>query len=234
MKKIFVFLLPVILNASTLQINKLQTDLYSKSTPNTLKKVELSLEFEGENVAQNKNKIIDSIHTIISAFFYEDLFTELGKNNFKKTLEKFIEKKYKLKIDDMYILSLNSVEKFDIEELKNFLQSVETQEENASAVPENTAKNLEIPKVQVPNIQDIQVPQIPKLFTDDEKQENDNISIENLNVPKFTPDIEEKMKKALLENEFENNASRHLQNQNLKKTEQNSSTNFQTENNASL
>ncbi|WP_323053599.1 MULTISPECIES: hypothetical protein [unclassified Campylobacter] len=190
MKKIFVFLFPMILNANSLEISKLRTDLYSKSTTHTLKKVELSLEFEGDSLVPNEKKIIDSVYTVISGFFYEDLFTERGKNNFKNTLEKFIEKKYKLQIDNIYILSLSGVEKFDIEELKRFLQSTDVKEKNTSAIIENTINNLEIPKVQIP--------QVDMLFTG-EKQENDDLNIENLNVPKMTFDIEEKTKGALTE-----------------------------------
>ncbi|ECQ5758511.1 hypothetical protein FZV76_09495, partial [Campylobacter jejuni] len=73
------------LNAQNLEIDKIRTDLYSKSGANVLKKVEISLEFDGNNLKENENKLIDAVNTVISGFFYEDIFTEIGKNNFKKT-----------------------------------------------------------------------------------------------------------------------------------------------------
>lgn len=98
MKKIFLSVFLVLsLNAQNLEIDKIRTDLYSKSGTNVLKKVEISLEFDGNNLKENENKLIDAVNTVISGFFYEDIFTEIGKNNFKKTLEKFLDKKYKIK-----------------------------------------------------------------------------------------------------------------------------------------
>ncbi|MDO4674523.1 hypothetical protein [Campylobacter sp.] len=126
MKRMILMLLPFFLSAQNLELEGLRTELYSKSGGNVLKKIELGLEFEGKNVKDNEKKIIDAVHTVLSGFFYEDIFTELGKNNFKKTLEKFLDKKYKIKIDSIYILSLSGVEKFDLEELKRFLQGIET------------------------------------------------------------------------------------------------------------
>ncbi len=99
MKKIFLSVFLVLsLNAQNLEIDKIRTDLYSKSGSNVLKKVEISLEFDGNNLKENENKLIDAVNTVISGFFYEDIFTEIGKNNFKKTLEKFLDKKYKIKL----------------------------------------------------------------------------------------------------------------------------------------
>ncbi|ELJ2139371.1 hypothetical protein VAG88_000911, partial [Campylobacter coli] len=104
MKKIFLLaFLSLSLNAQSLELDKIRTDLYSKSGANVLKKIEISLEFEGEKLKENENKLTDAVNTVISGFFYEDIFTELGKNNFKKTLEKFIDKKYKIKINEIYI-----------------------------------------------------------------------------------------------------------------------------------
>lgn len=51
MKKIFLSVFLVLsLNAQNLEIDKIRTDLYSKSGANVLKKVEISLEFDGNNV----------------------------------------------------------------------------------------------------------------------------------------------------------------------------------------
>ncbi|CAM4045701.1 flagellar basal body-associated FliL family protein [Campylobacter armoricus] len=127
MKWIIVFSL-LVLNtyANSLSIENFRTDLYSKTGSNTLKKIEITLDFEGENLEQKK--IIDALNTIISSYFFEDLFTEVGKNNFKETLLKFSNKKYKTQIKNIYILKLNSVAKFDLDELKRFVKDLEIKE----------------------------------------------------------------------------------------------------------
>ncbi len=204
MKKIFLLaLLSLSLNAQSLELDKIRTDLYSKSGANVLKKVEISLEFEGEKLKENENKLTDAVNTVISGFFYEDIFTELGKNNFKKTLEKFIDKKYKIKINDIYILSLSGVEKFDLEEFKRFLESTEAKEKNVGSEVKKALDNLEIPQAPaVPNISNIKAPQIDQLFKDDNTQnqeDNGEIDINTLDIPKIT-DIEEKIKRDLIAN----------------------------------
>ncbi|HEF2146911.1 TPA: hypothetical protein R8X55_000872 [Campylobacter coli] len=204
MKKIFLLaFLSLSLNAQSLELDKIRTDLYSKSGANVLKKVEISLEFEGEKLKENENKLTDAVNTVISGFFYEDIFTELGKNNFKKTLEKFIDKKYKIKINDIYILSLSGVEKFDLEEFKRFLESTEAKKKNVGSEVKKALDNLEIPQAPaVPNISNIKAPQIDQLFKDDNTQnqyDNGEIDINTLNIPKIT-DIEEKIKRDLIAN----------------------------------
>ncbi|HEG0607171.1 TPA: hypothetical protein SB587_000453 [Campylobacter coli] len=204
MKKIFLLaFLSLSLNAQSLELDKIRTDLYSKSGVNVLKKVEISLEFEGEKLKENENKLTDAVNTVISGFFYEDIFTELGKNNFKKTLEKFIDKKYKIKINDIYILSLSGVEKFDLEEFKRFLESTEAKKKNVGSEVKKALDNLEIPQAPaVPNISNIKAPQIDQLFKDDNTQnqeDNGEIDINTLDIPKIT-DIEEKIKRDLIAN----------------------------------
>lgn len=204
MKKIFLSVFLVLsLNAQNLEIDKIRTDLYSKSGANVLKKVEISLEFDGNNLKENENKLIDAVNTVISGFFYEDIFTEIGKNNFKKTLEKFLDKKYKIKLDDIYIISLSGVEKFDLEEFKRFLESTETKEKGMGSEVKKALENLEVPKTQVPSVPNLEAKQVEQLFKDpDEENKNDNgeINIDNLNTPKMTPDIEEKIKRDLIAN----------------------------------
>ncbi|HEC1756758.1 TPA: hypothetical protein R1709_001588 [Campylobacter lari] len=116
------------IHASSLSIENFRTDLYSKVGNNTLKKIEMNLDFEGENLDQKK--IIDALNTIVSSYFYEDLFTEVGKNNFKETLLKFTNKKYKTQIKNIYILKINSVAKFDLEEFKRFINDLEKKDDN--------------------------------------------------------------------------------------------------------
>ncbi|EAJ5681373.1 hypothetical protein BXA13_03455 [Campylobacter lari] len=127
--------------ANSLSIEDFRTDLYSKVGNNTLKKIEMTLDFEGENLDQKK--IIDALNTIVSSYFYEDLFTEVGKNNFKETLLKFSNKKYKTQIKNIYILKINSVAQFDIEELKRFVKDLEKKDEDLK----ETAKQEEIQNI---------------------------------------------------------------------------------------
>ncbi|EAH8200999.1 flagellar basal body-associated FliL family protein [Campylobacter lari] len=127
--------------ANSLSIEDFRTDLYSKAGNNTLKKIEMTLDFEGENLEQKK--IIDALNTIVSSYFYEDLFTEVGKNNFKETLLKFSNKKYKTQIKNIYILKVNSVAQFDIEELKRFVKDLEKKDEDSK----ETAKQEEIQNI---------------------------------------------------------------------------------------
>ncbi|EPB7444371.1 flagellar basal body-associated FliL family protein [Campylobacter lari] len=127
--------------ANSLSIEDFRTDLYSKAGNNTLKKIEMTLDFEGENLEQKK--IIDALNTIVSSYFYEDLFTEVGKNNFKETLLKFSNKKYKTQIKNIYILKVNSVAQFDTEELKRFVKDLEKKDEDSK----ETAKQEEIQNI---------------------------------------------------------------------------------------
>ncbi|EGK8089252.1 hypothetical protein L8X33_04945 [Campylobacter sp. CNRCH_2014_2849] len=140
MKWIIVLLLMFFnIHASSLSIENFRTDLYSKVGNNTLKKIEMNLDFEGENLDQKK--IIDALNTIVSSYFYEDLFTEVGKNNFKETLLKFSNKKYKTQIKNIYILKINSVAKFDLEEFKRFINDLEKKDDN-------TIKTIKQKKIQ--------------------------------------------------------------------------------------
>ncbi|HEF3568170.1 TPA: hypothetical protein R9135_001463, partial [Campylobacter upsaliensis] len=78
MKKFILLLISFLfLKAEVVELEKLRTELYSKSGANVLKKIEISLEFEGKNLKANEKKLIDSVNTVISGFFYEDIFTEL-------------------------------------------------------------------------------------------------------------------------------------------------------------
>lgn len=174
--------------AQSVKIENVRTELYSKSAANTLKKVEFSLEFEGANLFSNENKLLDSTNTVVASFFYEDLFTELGKMKFKDTLMKFINKKYQLGVKNVYILSLKGVEKFDIKEFKSFLEeSTEEKKEEIKRVVNEQNSSISVPKIpplpdvstilndttgannaniddiQIQNIQRLQIPQIPNL-----------------------------------------------------------------------
>ena len=138
----------------SLKIEKLRTELYSKTAANTLKKVEISLEFEGEGVLANQSKVLDATNTVISSFFYEDIFTELGKMRFKEALTKFAAKQYAVNVKNIYILSLKGIETFDIDELKSFLEDSET--------PANTRKR-QLKKAFEQNATSLNAPKVPKI-----------------------------------------------------------------------
>lgn len=131
-KWLLIGLFPLFVCAESLKIEHLRTEIYSKAAENTLKKIELSLEFEGENLRANENRLLDSTNTVIASFFYEDIFTELGKMRFKEALSKFASSHYGISVKNVFILSLKGIESFDLDELKSFLEDSET--------PANTRK----------------------------------------------------------------------------------------------
>lgn len=182
----------VLLFAQNVKIENLRTELYSKTTQGSLKKIELSLEFEGANLSAYQNKLLDSTNIIVASFFYEDLFTELGKMRFKNALSKFINKNYKLDVKNIYILSLKGIEKFDIKELKSFLKDSEQprkKEQNTSIqVPKipplpdintllnDTNENFNLDEINIQNIQKLQVPQLLNLPSQELRLKDKNLS----------------------------------------------------------
>ncbi|MBZ7985011.1 flagellar basal body-associated FliL family protein [Campylobacter sp. Cr9] len=118
MKKFVFTLVSVVAMAGSIEISNFETDLYSKS--NGLKKINLSIKVIGDNVANEKDFIQDSLNMVISSYYYEDLFTELGKENLKKTIIKYAGKKYSVNIDDILIMNLKS--KDSAEAIKEILK----------------------------------------------------------------------------------------------------------------
>lgn len=172
MLKKFFFMLCFFLafmQADSFKIADLSTDLYSKKAPNTLKKITLSLEFEGANTGANASKLYDAANTVVSSFFYEDLFTELGKLRFKETLTRYLNKKYALKISNIYILSMKSAPDIDIEQLKALLN--EKSPKSVKKENNNTNFNIQVPKV----------PEITALLNDEQPGANeDNLDYNTL------------------------------------------------------
>lgn len=186
---IFLFLSLFFIQAQSLKIEDLRTELYSKEGKNILKKIELSLEFEGENLEQNKLK--DATNTVISSFFYEDIFTELGKLRFKQSLSRYIKQKYKIDIKEVYIIKLKGVQKFDIEELKSFLKDYEFKDNKEDEKKDENLKideNLSIPKID-------EIEDVGKILAD----ENENLSVDEidpsiLEIPSLPENIELQLK----------------------------------------
>ena len=186
---IFLFLSLFFIQAQSFKIEDLRTELYSKEGKNILKKIELSLEFEGENLEQNKLK--DATNTVISSFFYEDIFTELGKLRFKQSLSRYIKQKYKIDIKEVYIIKLKGVQKFDIEELKSFLKDYEFKDNKEDEKKDENLKideNLSIPKID-------EIEDVGKILAD----ENENLSVYEidpsiLEIPSLPENIELQLK----------------------------------------
>ena len=175
-KWLLIGLLPLFVCAESLKIEHLRTELYSKAAENTLKKIELSLEFEGENLRTNENRLLDSTNTVIASFFYEDIFTELGKMRFKEALSKFASSHYGISVKNVFILSLKGIESFDLDELKSFLEDSETpantrkrqlkkafKESNSSAKATPAPKNAPLQNFSA--TQSVQIPPLPNVST---------------------------------------------------------------------
>ena len=189
---IFLFLSLFFIQAQSFKIEDLRTELYSKEGKNILKKIELSLEFEGEHLEQNKLK--DATNTVISSFFYEDIFTELGKLRFKQSLSRYIKQKYKIDIKEVYIIKLKGVQKFDIEELKSFLKDYEFKDDKDKKEDEKKDDNLKIDEnLSIPKIDEIE--DVGKILAD----ENENLSVDEidpsiLEIPSLPENIELQLK----------------------------------------
>ena len=121
MKKIFLgfFLLGILefhaLFGADFEIKNLEVDLYSK-TSSEMKKISLDLHIFTNEVAKS-SAIKDAINVIVSSFYAQDLMSSKGKEAFKEAIKKYSASKYKIKIDDVYILSLKEIDNIDIARL---------------------------------------------------------------------------------------------------------------------
>ena len=121
MKKIFLgfFLLGILefnaLFGADFEIKNLEVDLYSK-TSSEMKKISMDLHIFTSEVAKSSG-IKDAINVIVSSFYAQDLMSSKGKEAFKEAIKKYSASKYKIKIDDVYILSLKEIDNIDIARL---------------------------------------------------------------------------------------------------------------------
>lgn len=121
MKKIFLgfFLLGILefhaLFGADFEIKNLEVDLYSKTSSN-MKKISMDLHIFTNEVAKS-SAIKDAINVIVSSFYAQDLMSSKGKEAFKEAIKKYSASKYKIKIDDVYILSLKEIDNIDIARL---------------------------------------------------------------------------------------------------------------------
>lgn len=118
MRKIFlIFAIFVFSYGESVFINDFQSDLYSKSGANIMKKITMNLEIDTRDDNVNKSAIYDALNIIVGSYYVEDIMTSLGKENFKATLMKYLSKKYSIDIDQIYILSLKIVNEVDIDKI---------------------------------------------------------------------------------------------------------------------
>lgn len=121
MKKIFLgfFLLGILefhaVFGADFEIKNLEVDLYSKNS-SEMKKISMDLHIFTNEVAKS-SAIKDAINVIVSSFYAQDLMSSKGKEAFKEAIKKYSASKYKIKIDDVYILSLKEIDNIDIARL---------------------------------------------------------------------------------------------------------------------
>ena len=149
MKKIFLgfFLLGILefhaLFGADFEIKNLEVDLYSK-TSSEMKKISMDLHIFTSEVAKS-SAIKDAINVIVSSFYAQDLMSSKGKEAFKEAIKKYSASKYKIKIDDVYILSLKEIDNIDI---KRLVKQLDKYYKNSANKENKSMGNSRIPSRQ--------------------------------------------------------------------------------------
>lgn len=149
MKKIFLgfFLLGILefhaLFGADFEIKNLEVDLYSK-TSSEMKKISMDLHIFTNEVAKS-SAIKDAINVIVSSFYAQDLMSSKGKEVFKEAIKKYSASKYKIKIDDVYILSLKEIDNIDIARL---VKQLDKYYKNSANTENKSMGNSRIPSSQ--------------------------------------------------------------------------------------
>lgn len=149
MKKIFLgfFLLGILefhaLFGADFEIKNLEVDLYSK-TSSEMKKISMDLHIFTSEVAKS-SAIKDAINVIVSSFYAQDLMSSKGKEAFKEAIKKYSASKYKIKIDDVYILSLKEIDNIDI---KRLVKQLDKYYKNSANKEKKSMGNSRIPSSQ--------------------------------------------------------------------------------------
>ena len=149
MKKIFLgfFLLGILefhaLFGADFEIKNLEVDLYSK-TSSEMKKISMDLHIFTSEVAKS-SAIKDAINVIVSSFYAQDLMSSKGKEAFKEAIKKYSASKYKIKIDDVYILSLKEIDNIDI---KRLVKQLDKYYKNSANKENKSMGNSRIPSSQ--------------------------------------------------------------------------------------
>ena len=149
MKKIFLgfFLLGILefhaLFGADFEIKNLEVDLYSK-TSSEMKKISMDLHIF-TNEVEKSSAIKDAINVIVSSFYAQDLMSSKGKEAFKEAIKKYSASKYKIKIDDVYILSLKEIDNIDI---KRLVKQLDKYYKNSANKENKSMGNSRIPSSQ--------------------------------------------------------------------------------------
>ena len=149
MKKIFLgfFLLGILefhaLFGADFEIKNLEVDLYSK-TSSEMKKISMDLHIFTNEVAKS-SAIKDAINVIVSSFYAQDLMSSKGNEAFKEAIKKYSASKYKIKIDDVYILSLKEIDNIDI---KRLVKQLDKYYKNSANKENKNMGNSRIPSSQ--------------------------------------------------------------------------------------
>ncbi len=109
LKKVIISLLFVCVSlfSQMLNIDDFSSVVFSRATGKPVT-INLSLMVDGRYVEDESYKIIDALNVIIGSFYWEDLITSRGKENFKTALKNYTTKKYSIDIDDVYIQKIQS------------------------------------------------------------------------------------------------------------------------------
>ena len=101
-----------------------ESDLYSKYDVNNLKKISMDLEIitRDDNVA--RAPIYDALNIVVGSFYAEDIMTSKGKESFKSTLTKYIDKKHSITIDDIYIIRLKFVDETNVQKILDAIRDM--------------------------------------------------------------------------------------------------------------
>jgi len=99
--------LSISLFAQMLSIDDFSSVVFSRVS-NKPVNISLNLMIDGRYVEDESYKIIDALNIVIGSFYWEDLITSRGKENFKKALKTYTTKKYSIDIDDVYIQRIKS------------------------------------------------------------------------------------------------------------------------------
>lgn len=103
--------------ADVLQIRDFTTDIYSKTGPNTTKKISLNLEVIGRDMSDNEAYVLDALNVIVGSFYVEDLLTSRGKEKLKSEFIKYAAKKHSIDIDTVLLLGLRVVEDLSLDKV---------------------------------------------------------------------------------------------------------------------
>lgn len=116
MKKVFLILFfSLSLFADSFEVRDFKANIYSKKSE--LVKIQLTAVFEGRDLKINQDRILDALNIVIGSFFFEDLMTSKGKEEFKNLLIKYLDKKYGVEIDAILIIKLMQADNITIKNL---------------------------------------------------------------------------------------------------------------------